>query len=128
MALFHKERTGKGQYIDVSMLDGAVTWLYAAASDYFASGKIPERGKNRLDGQFAFYNVYETKDHKYLSVGASEEKFWKNICELIGKPEWIELHEGPDEVQEQLKNDMAQLFKQKDQNEWLDLLRWKIPV
>ena len=39
MALLHKERTGKGQYIDVSMLDGAVTWLYAAASDYFASGR-----------------------------------------------------------------------------------------
>ena len=123
MALLHKERTGKGQYIDVSMLDGAVTWLYTAASDYFASGEIPERGKNRLDGKFAFYNVYETKDQKYLSVGASEEKFWKNICELIGRPEWIELHEGPDEVQEQLKNDMAQLFKQKNQNEWLDLLQ-----
>lgn len=123
MALLHKERTGKGQYIDVSMLDGAVTWLYAAASDYFASGEVPERGKNRLDGKFAFYNVYETKDHKYLSVGASEAKFWKNICELVGRPEWTELQEGPDEVQEQLKKDMAQLFKQKDQHEWLELLQ-----
>lgn len=123
MALLHKERTGKGQYIDVSMLDGAVTWLYTAVSDYFASGEIPERGKNRLDGKFAFYNVYETKDHKYLSVGASETKFWKNICELVGKPEWIELHEGPDEVQEQLKKDMAQLFMQKNQHEWLELLQ-----
>ncbi len=122
MALFHKERTGKGQYIDISMLDGAVTWLYAAASDYFASGKIPKRGNNRLDGHFAFYNVYETKDGKYLSVGASELKFWKNICELIGKPEWITLHEGPDEVQEKLKSELAKVFKQKDQKEWLDLL------
>ena len=95
------------------MLDGAVTWLYAAASDYFASDKIPERGKNRLDGHFAFYNVYETKDHKYLTVGASEEKFWKRICELIGKPEWIALHEGPDEVQEQLKKDLGQLLNRK---------------
>lgn len=123
MALLHKERTGKGQYIDVSMLDGAVTWLYTAASDYFASGEIPERGETRLDGHFAFYNVYETKDNKYLSVGASEEKFWKNICELIEKPEWIELQEGPTDVQEQLKKEMAQLFKQKNQNEWLDLLQ-----
>jgi crotonobetainyl-CoA:carnitine CoA-transferase CaiB-like acyl-CoA transferase len=122
MALFHKERTGKGQYIDVSMMDGAVTWLYAAASDYFASGKIPERGSNRLDGHFAFYNIYETKDGKYLSVGASELKFWKRICELIGKPEWIELHEGPDEVQEKLKRDLSELFRQKDQKEWLELL------
>ena len=122
MALFHKERTGKGQYLDVSMMDGAVTWLYAAASDYFASGNVPQRGTNRLDGQFAFYNVYETKDHKYLSVGAAEIKFWKKICELVGKTEWIELHEGPEEVQEQLKKDLTEMFKQKDQKEWLDLL------
>ena len=122
MALFHKERTGKGQYIDVSMMDGAVTWLYAAASDYFATGKVPKRGSNRLDGHFAFYNVYETKDKKYLSVGASEFKFWKRICELVGKPEWIPLHEGPEDVQEQLKQDLTQLFKQEDQQYWLDLL------
>ncbi len=54
MALFHKERTGKGQYMDVSMLDGVVTWLYAAASEYFASGEVPKRGKNRLDGRYRF--------------------------------------------------------------------------
>ncbi|MFB5284152.1 CaiB/BaiF CoA transferase family protein [Peribacillus sp. Hz7] len=125
MALFHKEKTGKGQYVDVSMLDGAVTWLYAALSDYFASGSIPERGKTRLDGHFAFYNVYETKDQKYLSVGASEKKFWKEICELVGKPEWIELHEGPEDIQEQLKKDMSELFKQRNQQEWLDLLQTK---
>jgi crotonobetainyl-CoA:carnitine CoA-transferase CaiB-like acyl-CoA transferase len=123
MALFHKERTGIGQYIDVSMLDGAVSWLYAAASDYFASGIVPEKANTRLSGQFAFYNVYETKDHKYLSVGASEEKFWEKICHLVGKPEWIELHEGPEEVQEQLKKEMTLLFKQKTQKDWLDLLQ-----
>ena len=122
MALFHKERTGKGQYIDVSMMDGAVTWLYAAASDYFASGKVPKRGSNRLDGHFAFYNVYETKDKKYLSVGASEFKFWKRICELVEKPEWIPLHEGPEEVQQKLKQELTQLFKQENQQYWIDLL------
>lgn len=122
MALFHKERTGKGQYIDVSMMDGAVTWLYAAASDYFASGKVPQRGRNRLDGHFAFYNVYETKDKKFLSVGASELKFWKRICELVEKPEWIPLHEGPEDVQEKLKQDLTKLFRQEDLKYWMDLL------
>lgn len=122
MALLHKERTGKGQYIDVSMMDGAITWLYAAVSDYFASGEIPKRGRNRLDGHYAFYNVYETRDGKYLSVGASELKFWKRICEVIEKPEWIELHEGTAEVQETLKSDLAEVFRQKDQKEWLESL------
>jgi crotonobetainyl-CoA:carnitine CoA-transferase CaiB-like acyl-CoA transferase len=125
MALFHKERTGKGQYIDVSMMDGTVTWLYAAISDYFASGKVPKRGSNRLDGFYACYYVYETKDGKYLSVGANELKFWKRICELIGKPEWIELHEAPEEIQDKLKKDLSDLFKEKDQKEWLDLLAFE---
>ncbi|WP_249595856.1 CaiB/BaiF CoA transferase family protein [Peribacillus frigoritolerans] len=125
MALFHKERTGKGQYIDVSMLDGAVSWLYAAASDYFASAAVPERGKTRLSGQFAFYDVYETKDTKYITVGASEEKFWEEICQLIGKPEWIGLQNETGEVQEQLKEEMSEFFKQKNQKEWLDLLQTK---
>ncbi|WP_174733332.1 CaiB/BaiF CoA transferase family protein [Mesobacillus harenae] len=122
MALFHRVRSGQGQYIDVSMMDGAVSWLYASASDYFASGKTPERGNTRLDGHFAYYHVYQTKDKKYLSVGASEFKFWKRICELIGKPEWTELHEGSGEVQKQLKLDLSELFRQKNQQEWLDLL------
>lgn len=122
MALFHRERTGEGQYIDVSMMDGAITWLYAAMSDYFVSGKVPERGETRLDGQFAFYNVYETKDGKYMTVGASELKFWKRLCELIGKEEWIALHEGPANVQEQLKQDLGELFKTYDQQHWINLL------
>ena len=122
MALFHRDRTGEGQYIDVSMMDGAITWLYAAMSDYFVSGKVPERGETRLDGQFAFYNVYETKDGKYMTVGATELKFWKRLCELIGKEEWIALHEGPANVQEQLKQDLAKLFKTQDQQHWINLL------
>ena len=122
MALFHRDRTGKGQYIDVSMMDGAITWLYAAMSDYFASDTTPKRGTTRLDGQFAFYNVYETRDGKYITVGASELKFWKKMCELIGKEEWIPLHEGPTTVQEQLKQDLAKLFKTHDQQYWVDLL------
>ncbi|MEK4426118.1 CaiB/BaiF CoA transferase family protein [Solibacillus sp. FSL K6-1523] len=122
MALFHKEKTGDGQYIDVSMLDGAVTWLYASLSDYFASGQIPERGSNRLDGHFAFYNIYETKDHKYLAIGAAELKFWTKICEIIEKPEWIELHEGAEEVQDYLKKELSTLFIQKNQKDWLDML------
>ncbi|MGE7778899.1 CaiB/BaiF CoA transferase family protein [Peribacillus sp. NPDC097264] len=123
MALFHKERTGKGQYIDVSMMDGAVSWLYASASEYFASGDVPERAKTRLSGKFACYGVYETKDNKYLSVGALEEKFWKRLCELVGKPEWIPLKDGLEDVQFQLKAEMTELFKRKNQKEWLVLLQ-----
>ncbi len=125
MALLHKEKTGEGQYIDVSMTDGAVTWLYAAASDYFASGDVPKRGKNRLDGQFAYYQLYETKDGKFLSIGASEKKFWDRFCELIERPDWKELHDGDTEVQTKMKQDLTALFKERTKQEWLELLSYE---
>ena len=122
MALLHKEKTGKGQYIDVSMTDGAVTWLYAAASDYFVSGDVPKRGKNRLDGQFAYYQLYETKDGEFLSIGASEKKFWDRFCKLIDRPDWKELHEGDTEVQTKLKQELTALFKGRTKQQWMELL------
>jgi len=122
MALLHKGKTGKGQHIDVSMTDGAVTWLYAAASDYFVSGDVPERGKNRLDGQFAYYQLYETKDGKFLSIGASEKKFWDRFCELVERPDWQELHEGDTQIQLELKQDLTALFKERTKQQWMELL------
>ena len=122
MALLHREKTGKGQHIDVSMTDGAVTWLYAAASDYFVSGDVPERGKNRLDGQFAYYQLYETKDGQFLSIGASEKKFWDRFCDLVERPDWKEMHEGHTEVQNKMKQDLTDLFKGRTKQEWMELL------
>lgn len=122
MALVNRERSGTGQFVDVSMLDGAVSWLYAAASEYFATGNAKQRGNTRLSGKNACYDVYETKDGKYLAVGALEDKFWNRLCELIEKPEWIPLKDE-ENAQDQLRQDMTSLFKQKDQKEWLDLLK-----
>jgi crotonobetainyl-CoA:carnitine CoA-transferase CaiB-like acyl-CoA transferase len=125
MALFHKERTGKGQHVDVSMLDGAISWLYASASEYFATDSVPQRGNTRLSGKYACYDVYPTQDGKYLSVGALEEKFWFRLCELIGRPDWISLKDSEEGIQTRLREDMAQLFRTKDQAEWLELLKYE---
>jgi crotonobetainyl-CoA:carnitine CoA-transferase CaiB-like acyl-CoA transferase len=101
MALIHREKTGKGQYIDVSMLDGVVSWLSMFASKYFVDGQTPEREGMMLNGQFPCYRVYKTKDGKYITIGALEEKFWKNLCQAVGRifltktrDEWIEYLEG----------------------------------
>jgi crotonobetainyl-CoA:carnitine CoA-transferase CaiB-like acyl-CoA transferase len=121
MALFHRERTGKGQYIDISMLDGAISWLYGAAAEYFVTGETQERGNARLNGKYACYDVYSTKDGRYLSVGALEDKFWSKLCTRVGRPEWISLKDV-DEEQARLRNELQELFLQKDQKEWLELL------
>ncbi|NIM45359.1 MAG: CoA transferase, partial [Nitrososphaeria archaeon] len=72
--------TGQGQYIDVSMFDGLLSWLIIHAGIYFAKGKPPRRGRTMLNAGMPFYNVYETRDGKFFTVGAIENRFWANLC------------------------------------------------
>jgi crotonobetainyl-CoA:carnitine CoA-transferase CaiB-like acyl-CoA transferase len=122
-ALMARQKTGRGQYIDISMLDGVVSLLPDSAALFFAEGKAPRAGERRLTGGLPQYQVYRTQDEKYLAVGALEEKFWANLSRLIGKPEWAEkIPKELDPRSEEIKEEMARVFKTKTQKEWLDLL------
>ncbi|MBE3589179.1 MAG: CoA transferase [Thermoanaerobacteraceae bacterium] len=84
-ALFRRERTGRGQYIDISMLDGVISWLTLYFGYYFTTGRKPERGNEQLNGGQICYNVYKTKDGGYISLGCLEQKFWDEFCRVIGR-------------------------------------------
>lgn len=80
LALFAREKSGKGQYIDISMTDGILGML---ALPYFFSkltGRRQERSNEMLSHRFACYNIYETKDGRYLAIGALEHRFWHRLC------------------------------------------------
>ena len=122
-ALMARQKTGRGQYVDISMLDGVVSLLPDSAALYFAEGKAPRAGERRLGGGLPQYQVYQTQDGKYLAVGALEEKFWANLCRLMGKPEWAE--ETPKESEPrcgEIHEELSRIFRTKTQKEWLDLL------
>ena len=80
MAVRHAEQIGTGQEIDISLYNTALTLMPGAASLYFGSGFVAERGNNWLTGAYANYNIYETRDGRYVSVGCLEKKFWSNLC------------------------------------------------
>ncbi|MCF8110060.1 MAG: CoA transferase [Desulfobacteraceae bacterium] len=84
MALLARNNTGTGQYIDISMMDCSFLWLYHAAGTYFTSGEIPSRGGELTNGGSPRYQVYPTKDGRYLAVGALEDQFWHNLCDILG--------------------------------------------
>lgn len=84
-AIVNRQRTGKGQYIDVAMLDGAVSWLTMYLTHYLNTGEKAGRGEMQLNGGQACYSVYETRDGKFVSLGALEPKFWKEFCRLSGR-------------------------------------------
>lgn len=118
LALFHRERTGEGQYIDISMLDNIISWQQTLLPGYLNAGIVPERGNQMLDGGTAYYNVYETKDQRYLAVGAVELKFWKEFCEIIGREDFIERHLDPTEGQREMKREIDKIIKTKTLAEW----------
>jgi alpha-methylacyl-CoA racemase len=86
-SLYHRQMTGEGQYIDVSMYDVISSWMLNPYIDYLATGRISKKGSELLSGGVLCYHVYETADNRYLSFGAVEDKFWEQICKTLEMPE-----------------------------------------
>lgn len=84
-ALYRRERTGEGEYIDVSMLDGMLSWLTVRAGYTFATDEPYPRLGNKLD-EFVPYGVFQTAD-SYLAVVVVGDHHWTNLCEAINRPE-----------------------------------------
>ena len=85
-ALHHRDRVGEGQFVDVSMTDGIVSWLALQASDYFAGGRVePRPGEMRLNGSLLCYRIYATRDGRHVTMGALEPKFWEAFCRAVEK-------------------------------------------
>lgn len=121
LALIEKGKTGKGQFVDISMMDNVVSWLQAFLPGYLASNVHPKRGEERLNGGLACYEVYQTKDNRWLSVGALEMKFWEPFCKAIEKNELITKLNAPIEEQEEMKKEIQSVIWQKTQKEWMDI-------
>ncbi len=117
LALWARERTGKGQHIDISMTDGMASLLSLPLYFLQRSGETPKRGEWILSHRYAFYNTYETSDGRYISIGAVENRFWKQLCEHLGVPEYASLQYDESRRQEILEF-MRMTFKQKRLSEW----------
>lgn len=87
-ALYVRERTGKGQRIDVSLLGSVVTWLSYHAVAYFASGDLPPRMGSRHPS-VAPYGAFPTKDG-YLVVAVALDSSWKRFCAALDRPDLID--------------------------------------
>jgi alpha-methylacyl-CoA racemase len=114
-ALRERGSSGEGQFVDVSMADGALSWLAMVAAAYLCDGRVPQRGLEQLTGGFVCYLPYEAADG-WVTMGALEPKFWANFCHGAGHPELVEKQfERPgSEAWEQI----AAIFRSKTREEW----------
>jgi crotonobetainyl-CoA:carnitine CoA-transferase CaiB-like acyl-CoA transferase len=117
VALFHRERTGQGQYIDVSMLDGAFAWLGHIVGRFF-TGEVWGRGRGLLTGGVPCYNVYPTADGKYVAVGALEPWFWANLCRRLGREDLIPKQFATGPEGEAVRAELAAIFRTRSRDEW----------
>jgi crotonobetainyl-CoA:carnitine CoA-transferase CaiB-like acyl-CoA transferase len=122
-ALLARERTGCGQYIDVSMFDVMLSMLPVPAAHHFAGQTIGVGGKYVLSGAYPFYNVYETSDGKFMTLGALEPKFWANFCRKVDRDDLIARQFDAGEQRENLFEEVRAIFKSRTQSEWTEFMR-----
>jgi len=115
-ALHARSRRGRGAYIDISMSESILAWQYLPMlSD------AGERAGNILDGGAACYNLYQSADGAFISIGAIETAFWANFCNALGQPQWIE-RQFEAMPQRDLIGEVAQLLAQQPLAHWQALL------
>lgn len=119
--ILNARTTGIGQVVDAAMVDGSASLLAMTHSFLNAGFWHEERGVNIIDTGAHFYEVYETKDHRYVAVGAIERKFYEELVRVLGLsnehlPEQMDRSHWPE-----MKERFAAIFATKTRDEWTTL-------
>ncbi|HKX27165.1 MAG TPA: CaiB/BaiF CoA-transferase family protein [Blastocatellia bacterium] len=117
LALQARQRTGRGQLIDISMTDCVLSSMFIPFATFLSGGEQPQRGGESLTGEYACYRVYETGDGRYLALGALESKFWEAACSVLGRPDLIELQFDRARQPEVIEV-LTEIFRQRTMAEW----------
>lgn len=117
-ALRVRDRTGAGQFCDVAMSEGVLSWLTVHAGAYAVSGRSPKPGAEVVNGGYACYGVYACADGAALAVAALEARFFTNLCDRLGVPELA--HWQYDEARQgALRDQLSEIFRHRPRAEWL---------
>lgn len=119
MALFRRERTGEGDYIDLSMQDALMAWLPNVLGPPFALGRDPVVKEERSWGGNALYKLYRCADDRWIALGGAEHKFAENLLNALGRADLIHLcHLPPGTGQDPVKEFLAETFARRTLVEW----------
>jgi alpha-methylacyl-CoA racemase len=131
LALYARERTGRGQHVDISYLDTTLSLLAATPNMryFFSDGVAPRRGEGFLGGSYPYYAIYETGDGKLLTIGCTEPWLWENFCKAIGHPELTRFARQPDQFvraanaeESAAREAIEAIIKTRDRDDWYEFL------
>lgn len=117
-ALYARERSGRGQFLDISMMEGAFAMLSLHAGEYIASGASPQRGKMPLSGLLPNYRLYRCKDGRYVMLGTLEERFFRAFLRQIGQEQLMEGRHWSAEGLAPLARRLEEIFASRTLAEW----------
>ncbi len=121
VALLARERTGRGQDVDMGMSDGVLSLMTSAFTGFFANGSTIRPGGMVLNGASHFYGVYETKDGRWFSLGSIEPHFYAALCEVLVLPE-IAGHQHDQTRWPEFKVKVAAVMRTKTADEWMAIM------
>ena len=131
LALLARDRTGKGQFVDVSYLDGVVSLTAATppAWGYFREGVVPKRGEMALSGVYPYYGVYECQGGGLISLGNMEPWLWENFCKALGREDLTQYHFVPQHFAQKpapkyrkVVQELKKLFLTRTRDQWFEFL------
>ncbi|SDO24459.1 Crotonobetainyl-CoA:carnitine CoA-transferase CaiB [Psychrobacillus sp. OK028] len=122
-AVYNRQKTGEGQHIDISLTDVSFS-LNALYGPSFLVGGIEPTAESLLLNGGSFYDYYETRDNRYISVGSLEPQFQKMLCELLGDPALFKLSSSENRADHlAFKEKLIKTFKEKTLEEWNSILK-----
>ena len=121
-ALMARERTGRGQFVDIAMTDGVVSLLSLYLGGYLQKGHLIDQEDRISTGAKPFYNFYETKDGKFISIACFPEPwFYANLCRALDCEEFVPYQADP-KKSEEIKAYFTKKFLTKTRDEWFEIL------
>ena len=118
-ALFQRERTGRGDAVDVAIHEAALSWLLFPAARQLVGGADADARELPLSGRDACYNIYRTADGRYLALGALEPKFWAAFCGRIGRADLAAHQDAQGETQARAFAEVRALMLTRTRDEWV---------
>jgi|BEDMetMinimDraft_2_1075160.scaffolds.fasta_scaffold01456_3 crotonobetainyl-CoA:carnitine CoA-transferase CaiB-like acyl-CoA transferase len=124
-ALFHRARTGEGQRLDTSLLEGAIAYTFWESNEYWATGKPPQ-GLGTAHRNSAPYQTFPTQDGS-IAIGAANQRNWERLAEAIGRPELLEdprfvTNAGRLQHRAELAETLTETFRRRTTAEWMKVL------
>ena len=117
-ALVRRAASGQGAHLDVSAAEGVLSLMSLAIDEYLATDQVAGPRQTLLTGRYACYDLYSCRDGRWLSVGAIEPRFFRNLCRMLGVEE-LASRQLDDAAQDEIRAAFERAFRQRDRDDWV---------